>query len=455
MFKNFGKVFKFTFRNQVNQKSYKGLTIGIGVFLLVLPVVILLIVSMTAKKDAEKKLESCGADKIYIVDGAGDIKDFSLFKAIDGAGYADITYEKADSVEGALDTIKSAGEKKSFVLNITKDEKGELTAGIILPDDSSIEAKKAKNYYDAIDKMEMMFVVSLKGIGLQDMAELAKTISTDGFEVSGWKGGTSLYADKNKANEQNNERILDVFSYIITMLVCMIMYFVVMAYGASIAKNIVMEKSSKLMDTLLISVKPEALIFGKLLGVLAAGLMQFFLWIILLVGGVISGVVLSDMIFPDANSPVIVFLKNLGSMNLFEPGPVLLALVVLIFGIVLYCSMAALAGAMSNTLQQASSNQGIFIAILVVSYLIVMTKGMDINAAPTWLFIVPFTAALILPTGLLLGSISMSTALIGVAILVVLAIAIVILAGHVYKAMALYKGTDGNLKKVFKIMSTK
>lgn len=66
----------------------------------------------------------------------------------------------------------------------------------------------------------------------------------------------------------------------------------------------------------------------------------------------------------------------------------------------------------------------------------------------------PFTAALILPTGLLLGTLSMSTALIGVAILVVLTLVLLILAGHIYKAMALYKGDTG-IRKVFKILTTK
>ncbi|MBR3539732.1 MAG: ABC transporter permease [Eubacterium sp.] len=455
MFKNFGKVFQFTFHNQVSQKGFKALTIGIGIFLFVLPIVILLILSMNAKNESEKKLESCGADKIYVVNEAGNVSDYSLLKNVDGDGYADITYVSAATVDEALDTIKSAGEKRSFVLLVTKDENEEIDASIILPDDTSIEKSKAKNYNDAIKKMNMMFIVVCRGISIQDMTEFSKTIKTDAFDVAGWKSGTSLYTDKGKAEEQNNEKIKEVFSLIITMLVCMIMYFVVLAYGASITKNIVMEKTSKLMDTLLISVKPEALIFGKLLGVLTAGLMQFFIWIGLLVGGVVAGVVLSDVFFPNADASVIVFLKNMGSLNLFQPVPVILAVVVLIFGILLYASLAAFAGAISNTMEQAASNQSIFILILIASYFIVMIKGLDINAAATWMFLCPFTAALILPTGLLLGTISMSTALIGVALLVVLALALVIFAGHVYKAMALYKGTDGGLRKVFKIISTK
>jgi len=454
MFKNFGTVFRFTFRNQVSQKGYKGLTFGLGFFFFVIPVIILLVLTAKAKNDGEKKLESCGAEKIYIVNEAGDVSDYSLLKTIEGDGYADITYVKAATVDEALDTIKGAGEKKSFVLHVTKSENEEMSAGIILPDDSAIEQKKAKNYFDAIDRMDMMFVVTFRGISMQDMTEVAKTISTDGYNVTGWKNGVSLFADKNKANEQNNDRIRDVFSILITMLVCIIMYCVVIAYGAGISKNIVMEKTSKLMDTLLISVKPEALIFGKLSGVLAAGLIQFFFWIAMIVGGVIAGVILCGQFFPDVDSPVIIFLKSLGSMNLFQPLQVLLAFVVLIFGILLYSAIAAFAGAAANTLQQATSNQGFLFMILIVSYFLVIFKGIEINSAPTWLFICPFTAAMILPTGLLLNTISTTVAISGVLLLVVLALVFVIISGRVYKAMALYKG-DGGMKKAFKAMSMK
>ena len=455
MFKNFDKVFKFTFHNQVSQKGYKALTIIFAVLLLLIPAGVLVLLSATANKDKDKKLESCGAEKIYVVNEVAGNTNFDLMKTIDGDGYADITYVMVPTVDEGLKQIKDAGEKKSFVLLVTKDDSEKISADIITADGTELKEATVKNYYEAIGKAEMMFVVSARGISFEDMAEVTRTVDTDAFEASGWKSGTSLYADQNKANEQNNERIRDAFSLIITMLVCMIMYFVVLAYGASITKNIVMEKSSKLMDTLLISVKPEAMIFGKLTGVLAAGLLQFFSWIACLVIGVFAGVILSDQFFPDANAPVIIFLKNFGAMDLFRPVPVIIALLVLIFGILLYSSFAAFAGAISSTQEQAASNQGIFVIILVVSYLVVLTQGADINTAPEWLFICPFTAALILPTGLVLGTISTPTAITGVLVLVVLALLLVIFAGRVYKAMALYKGQSTSFKKIFKIISTK
>ncbi len=455
MFKNFNKVFKFTFHNQVSQKGYKALTITFAVLLFLIPIGVLMLIAANSTDNKENAILSCGADKIYVVDEAAENVNFDLMKKVNGEGYADITYVTVPSVEDGLKQIADAGEKTSFVLYISKGEKDTLDADIVMPPNSSLDSKKVKNYFDAIKNMDMMFVVLARGIDMNDVAELSMAFKTDGFDKSGWASGTSLFQDESKANEQNNERIRDAFSVIITMLICMIMYFVVLAYGASITKNIVMEKSSKLMDTLLISVKPEAMIFGKLTGVLSAGLLQFFSWIICLVGGVFAGVLISDQVFPDSHSSVNIFLKSLGSMDLFRPIPVIVALIVLIFGILLYSSFAAFAGSISSTQEQAASNQGIFVVIMLISYFLVLTQGADVHSAPTWLFLVPFTAALILPTGLLLGAISTPIAVAGVLILVVLSLALVIFAGRVYKAMALYKGQSGGFRKIFKIVSTK
>ena len=67
MFRNFGKVFSFSLRNQVGSKSYKIFTIVFALILLVMPSVIMMIVAGSKDEDEDKPLESCGAEKIYIV----------------------------------------------------------------------------------------------------------------------------------------------------------------------------------------------------------------------------------------------------------------------------------------------------------------------------------------------------------------------------------------------------
>ena len=82
MFKNFGKVFKFTFHNQVAPASYKVLTFVIGILLFLIPAGILVLLSMNANNDKDKKLESCGAEKIYVANTVAEGTDFNILKSI-------------------------------------------------------------------------------------------------------------------------------------------------------------------------------------------------------------------------------------------------------------------------------------------------------------------------------------------------------------------------------------
>ena len=454
MYKNFGTVFRFTYRNQAKNKGFRMLTIITAVILFLIPVAILLFTSLSAKNNKDKKLESCGAEKIYVANMIAENTSFDFMKKVSGEGYESIEYVTVSSVEDGLNKIKEAGEKKSFVLEVTEDDGKNVNTSLIIPDGSELTSDKVKNYNEALDKMADQFVVTAKNFKAENVIELYKVTDTDIINAKGWKAGDSLSNDKSIADEQNNQRIKDVFKFILLMLDLLVMYFIVLAYGASISKNIVMEKSSKLMDTMLISVKPKTMIFGKLTGVLAAGILQLFIWIIALVIGVVVGVMLSEKLFPGVDNTIVTFLKSLGELNLFQPMDVVLAVIVLVFGIVLYASLAAMAGAISNTLQQAASNQGLYILILIVSYLLVMSKGMGAEI-PAWLCICPFTGALCLPAAMLLGCVSTGVAIAGTAATVVLSLLLVVFAGRIYKSMALYKGTDGGLGKVFKILKTK
>ena len=67
MFKNFDKVFKFTFKNQTSTKGYKYGTIITALILFIIPVAIFVISGM-ALDDKKDTLESCGAERVYVVD---------------------------------------------------------------------------------------------------------------------------------------------------------------------------------------------------------------------------------------------------------------------------------------------------------------------------------------------------------------------------------------------------
>ena len=76
---------------------------------------------------------------------------------------------------------------------------------------------------------------------------------------------------------------------IISMVLSMVIYLFVMMFSGMVMQSVIEEKSSRVVEVLVSSVKATELMFGKIIGVACVALTQFFLWIVLtgvLVGGV-------------------------------------------------------------------------------------------------------------------------------------------------------------------------
>ncbi len=449
MFKNFDKVFKFTFKNQLT-RGYKITTLVIALILFMVPIIILMIAGKTSSGD-EDKLESCGADKIYVVDSLNPEGDFNSLNLTGQEGYTDIKYVNAESVEAALETISDAGEKKSFILEFKKDE-GELKSRIILPEGSEIEEDTAENYEDFIEKSGTIFTIIASGASANDLGTVMTQSGYKVYDTEGYKVGKDLYSDSSKLEEQSNSEILPIFNLILVFASAFIIYMIIILYGNSILQTIILEKSSKLMDTMLISVSPDAMIFGKMLAVLASGVLQLLIWVFSVVAGVIAGLKIYDQVFEDVSSAAASFVKNMGSLGLFKPANVIIGILALIMGIIMYSSLAAVAGAISSSREEGASNQTLFTMILLICFYLVIFKGINTSEVVTWLYLMPFSSAMLLPAGICSGIISLPIGIAGLLIITVCSAVFIILAGKLYKMMSLYKGNPVNIPKALKML---
>ncbi|MDD7913296.1 ABC transporter permease [Polaribacter ponticola] len=77
----------------------------------------------------------------------------------------------------------------------------------------------------------------------------------------------------------------------------MLMMFV-MIYGTSVMRSVIEEKTSRIIEVIISSVKPFQLMLGKIIGNASAGLLQFFIWgiLLLIISTVASSVFGVDMV---------------------------------------------------------------------------------------------------------------------------------------------------------------
>ena len=70
---------------------------------------------------------------------------------------------------------------------------------------------------------------------------------------------------------------------IVSMLLGIIIWMFIMMFGGQVMSSVIEEKSSRVVEVLISSVKAVDLMFGKIIGVALVALTQFFLWIVLTV----------------------------------------------------------------------------------------------------------------------------------------------------------------------------
>jgi ABC-2 type transport system permease protein len=64
----------------------------------------------------------------------------------------------------------------------------------------------------------------------------------------------------------------------------MLIYFFIFMYGAQVMRGVIEEKTSRIVEVIVSSVKPIQLMLGKIVGIAMVGLTQFLLWVVLTLG---------------------------------------------------------------------------------------------------------------------------------------------------------------------------
>ena len=83
--------------------------------------------------------------------------------------------------------------------------------------------------------------------------------------------------------ESGEEKINDAtVNYAIGFLAGILIYIFIFVYGNQIMQGVIEEKSSRIVEILVSSLKPFQLMMGKIVGIGAVGLTQFLIWVVLI-----------------------------------------------------------------------------------------------------------------------------------------------------------------------------
>ncbi|MDR0824970.1 MAG: ABC transporter permease [Prevotella sp.] len=244
------------------------------------------------------------------------------------------------------------------------------------------------------------------------------------------------------------------------------MFFFIMMYGQMVVQSVVEEKTNRIIEVIISSVRPFDLMMGKIIGVGLVGLLQLGVWLI--IGG---GAIVALQIFfggsVDLNS-----LENQQAMNMIQNNPGMAAslndflginwlqigiCLILYFagGYLLFSSLYAMFASAANDAQEAQQLMMPLTIILMLAFYtgFAAAKNPDGSLA-FWCSLIPFTSPVVMMVRAPF-EIPLWELIVSVILLYIAAILMVKLAAKIYRIGILMYGKKVTIAEMFKWLKYK
>lgn len=184
-----------------------------------------------------------------------------------------------------------------------------------------------------------------------------------------------------------------VLSYILALATDMMLYMFILIYGQMVMTSIIEEKSNRVLELVVSSVKPTQLMLGKIFGVGLVAITQILIWAVII--GACSAWVLpmiSSMPSAASEPEISAALAQLGDLG-FMAGLFINVLLFFVGGYLFYSSIFAAIGSAVDNIQDASQLTSVATMPVIIGIIASMAVINNPNTELAfWLSIVPFTS---------------------------------------------------------------
>ena len=427
------------FNERVRKKSFIITTILMPLFLVAMMFIPMLMVNM--KSDTVRE--------IYVVDDSGVIAD----KLQDSGTLRFIPSDMP------LEEIKEQSLDIFGVLVIGNNVVEGGGAQLYTYDSSTIdiESEISTQIKDIIETEK------LKGYNIENLSEILASVETS-VPLS-----VKQFSESGEAKDSSSV-VAIVAAYIFGFLI----YMFVFLYGGMVMQGVIEEKSNKVLEVMVSSVRPFELMMGKILGIASVALTQLLIWVvfIIVVGGGLMSLLAGDMIeaaqamssgMPmdmSAMSGMVMDADMAAAINTLTDPAYLFRLiggfiVYFIGGYLLYAAMFAAVGSAVDNEKDTQNLQTPISMPLILGLFVMLTAMQDPNSPlAVWCSIIPFTSPIVmvarLPYGVPAWELWTS-----IGVLFASFLAIVWFAGKIYRVGIFMYGKKPTFKELFKWMKYK
>ncbi len=168
-----------------------------------------------------------------------------------------------------VDTSNYLGKGYAALLIISKIDTSKQQT-FYIRSQKAIGIGAAQNIENKIDEVVEDNMLQQSGItrskldSIHDNSHIAKVVSLE---------------ENEGAAKESNQLLASVIGYVCGFLI----YLVLLIYGMMVLRGVMEEKTNRIAEVIISSVKPFELMMGKIVGIGAVGLTQFIMWIVLII----------------------------------------------------------------------------------------------------------------------------------------------------------------------------
>lgn len=397
MLKGFSHIFKFTFIQGLKQKSFVLITAIVAIVLFGGILGIDLYLGFSDDKKEEKNV----IEKIYFTNETP----------------LDINHEMfPDNIQ-----MKSSNDKlnSNDVEIVFSESEDNYELRCKLEKNTNVTEDEAEAVAESLTPIIRYSIYESEGIDDSHKLLLESNVSINTRKI-------------NENTESIKEKIVKTLAPVLT---CIVMFVMVMLYGSSVSKVMISEKNSKLMETMLVSVRPYALAFGKIAAITCVAICQFFFWVLCLLGGYVLGNIINNEVNPKYISQIEQILKIVSNNGAdFNPVVVIMSILTLCLGFLMYCVIAGMFSAGVKKVEELSAAVTLFQIPVFAAYFLAV--GAELNYNETLLSfarIFPLSAAYIIPADILSGSATVIEGVFSILSMLLVIVVGIITTGKIYK----------------------
>ena len=405
---------------------------------------------------------------VAVVDQSGLV--MSHLKSDDRVTYTDYSNEVPDSIKLHL---KDYGKDVLVVISPLDTVKKTVSVQAYSKDPLGVEFSGRLS--DAVDDAVEEYRVQQYGI--ENLSQIMEEVRSN------------VKVTEYMLDESGKESVSESGIYmIVSMLLGIIIWMFIMMFGGQVMSSVIEEKSSRVVEVLISSVKAVDLMFGKIIGVALVALTQFLLWIILTVvlTSVASMFIGKDMLKSFQGNPEMITQTTMGmhpdlgnltmpadtaAIEAGNPGElqtvmatlsnipwvklIISFLIFFVLGYLLYASLYAAVGSAVESVEDTQQLQMPITIPLMIAYMIILMAFQNPDSGVVvWASMIPFTSPIVMLARIPYG-VPMWQLILSIVLLFFTFLACAWLSAKIYKVGILMFGKKSTFKDLWRWLKQK